>query len=132
MGYKHTEVTNRILRAFYTVYNELGYGYLERVYENAMLIELRKMGLSVTKQAPITVFYDSQAVGEYYADLLVEEAVIVELKAARAIDEAHQAQLLSYLKATDIEVGLLLNFGPKPDKQRKIYDNELKGRRTRS
>jgi GxxExxY protein len=97
-----------------------------------MLIELRKMGLSVTKQAPITVFYDSQAVGEYYADLLVEEAVIVELKAARAIDEAHQAQLLSYLKATDIEVGLLLNFGPKPDKQRKIYDNELKGRRTRS
>ena len=132
MGRKHWEVTNRILKAFYTVYNELGYGYLEKVYENAMFIELRKMGLSVARQAPATVFYDNQPVGEYLADLLVEGAVIVELKAARAIDEAHQAQLLNYLKATDYEVGLLLNFGPKPDKRRKIYENRLKGRRASS
>jgi len=129
MEYKHAEVTGQILKAFYTVYNELGYGFLEKVYENAMAIELRKLGLSVVQQAPITVFYDGHIVGEYSADLLVEDKVIVELKAARAIADDHEAQLLNYLKATEYEVGLLLNFGPKPEQRRKIYDNELKKRR---
>lgn len=129
MEYKHADVTGQILKAFYTVYNELGYGFLEKVYENAMAIELRKLGLSVVQQAPITVFYDGHIVGEYSADLLVEDKVIVELKAARAIADDHEAQLLNYLKATEYEVGLLLNFGPKPEQRRKIYDNELKKRR---
>lgn len=128
MEYKHADVTGQILKAFYTVYNELGYGFLEKIYENAMAIELRKLGLSVAQQAPITVFYDGHIVGEYSADLLVEDKVIVELKAARAIADDHEAQLLNYLKATEYEVGLLLNFGPKPEQRRKIYDNELKKR----
>ena len=126
MQYRHADVTGNILKAFYAVYNELGYGFLEKVYENAMVIELRKMGLKVIQQAPIVVFYDKQVVGEYVADLLVEDKVIVELKAARSITDVHEAQLLNYLKAAECEVGLLLNFGPKPDKRRKIYDNELK------
>ena len=110
MKYKHADVTGMILKAFYTVYNELGYGFLEKVYENAMAIELRKLGPSVVQQAQIVVFYDGQIVGEYFADLVVEGKVIVELKAARAIVKAHEAQLLNYLKATEYEVGLLLNF----------------------
>jgi GxxExxY protein len=126
MQYKHADVTGKILRAFYTVYNALGYGFLGKVYENAMVIELRKMGLKVVQQAPIVVLYDGTIVGEYFADLLVEDKVIVELKAARSVTDVHEAQLLNYLKATEYEVGLLLNFGPKPDKRRKIYDNELK------
>lgn len=126
MQYKHADVTGKILRAFYTVYNALGYGFLEKVYENAMVIELRKMGLKVVQQAPIVVLYDGTIVGEYFADSLVEDKVIVELKATRSITDGHEAQLLNYLKATEYEVGLLLNFGPKPDKRRKIYDNELK------
>jgi GxxExxY protein len=126
MQYKHADVTGKILRAFYTVYNALGYGFLEKVYENAMVIELRKMELKVIQQAPIVVLYDGEAVGEYFTDLLIEDKVIVELKAARSITDVHEAQLLNYLKATEYEVGLLLNFGPKPDKRRKIYDNELK------
>ena len=126
MQYKHADVTGRILKAFYAVYNNLGYGFLEKVYRNAMAIELRKMGLKVLQQSPIVVLYDSEVVGEYFADLLVEDKVIAELKAARSITDVHEAQLLNYLKATEYEVGLLLNFGPKPDKRRKIYDNELK------
>ena len=124
---KHKEITERIIKAFYTVYNTLGYGFLEKVYENAMVIELRKLGLKVTPQARIVVYYDGRPVGDYSADLLVADAVIVELKATRALAPAHEAQLLNYLKATTYEVGLLLNFGPKPDIQRKVYDNERKG-----
>jgi GxxExxY protein len=105
----------------------LGYGFLEKVYENAMVIELRKLELKVVPQAQITVYYDGQEVGEYNADLLVEDAVIVELKATRALALENEAQLLNYLKATIYEVGLLLNFGPQPQIMRKIYDNERKG-----
>ena len=129
MAFKHAEVTDRILRAFYTVYNELGYGFLEKVYENAMAIELRKLGLSVRQQAPITVSYSAQTVGEYLADLVIEDKVIVELKSSQALTDTHEAQLLNYLKATKYEVGLLLNFGPKPERRRKIYDNPLKKKR---
>lgn len=124
---KHEEITDKIIHAFYRVYNTLGYGFLEKVYENAMVIELRKMGLKVVQQARIVVYYEGEEVGDHNADLLVEELVIVELKAARVLEDSHEAQLLNYLKATTIEVGLLLNFGPKPQFRRKVYDNELKG-----
>jgi GxxExxY protein len=122
----HSEITDSVLKAFYKVYNTLGYGYLEKVYENAMRIELRKMNLKVDQQKNIKVYYDSEQVGEYFADLLVNDLVIVELKAAENICEEHEAQLLNYLKATDIEVGLLLNFGKEPQFKRKLFTNDKK------
>ena len=123
-NYKHSEITEKVIQAFYKVYNTLGYGFLEKVYENALFIELKSMGFFVEKQRPITVFYEEQQVGEYYADLIVEECVIVELKAAEALCEEHEFQLINYLKATEIEVGLLLNFGKKPQLKRKVFSNE--------
>jgi GxxExxY protein len=124
--YLHKELTSKIIQAFYKVYNTLGYGFLEKVYENAMRIELLKMGISVEQQKNIKVYYESEMVGDYFADLLIEELVIVELKAAENICEEHEAQLLNYLKATDIEVGLLLNFGKIPEVRRKIFMNKNK------
>ena len=124
---KHQAITEKIINSFYTVYNILGYGFLEKVYENAMLIELRKAGLDVAPQAPIKVFYNDQIVGEYFADLIVGNSVIVELKATAKLSVEHEAQLLNYLKATKHEVGLLLNYGPKPEFKRKVYDNTMKG-----
>jgi GxxExxY protein len=118
-----SELTDKILKAFYTVYNVLGYGFLEKVYENAMSIELRKSGLLVAKQQYIKVHYSGEEVGEYFADLVVEDSVIIELKAAEGIVEEHEHQLLNYLKATDKEVGLLLNFGKKPQFKRKVFQN---------
>lgn len=120
-NYKHTEITEPIIRAFYKVYNILGYGFLEKVYENALFVELEAMGLSVEKQKPITVYYEDEIVGEYFADLVVEEHVIVELKASKALRKEHEFQLINYLKATEIEVGLLLNFGEKPELKRKVF-----------
>ena len=124
---KHVQLTEQIIKAFYTVYNALGYGFLEKVYENALAVELRKMGLTIVQQAEIKIYYAGVLVGEYYADLLVADAVIVEVKAVRTLLKEHEAQLLNYLKATPYEVGLLLNFGPKPEIKRKVYDNERKG-----
>jgi len=124
---KHSDITSKILHAFFKkVYHRLGYGFLEKVYENSMAIELRSMGLKVEQQAKINVYYEGAIVGEYLADLLVEGAVIVELKAAPRILIEHEAQLLNYLRATPYEVGLLLNFGPKADFRRKAFDNERK------
>ena len=121
--YKHSNITGQIIKAFYKVYNILGYGFLEKVYENALAIELRERGLSVVQQAPIKVYYREQSVGDYYPDLLVDGKVIVELKAVEALPDKHNAQLLNYLKATEIQVGLLLNFGPsKPEVRRKIFE----------
>lgn len=124
--YLHKELTSKIIQAFYKVYNTLGYGFLEKVYENAMRVELIKMGISVEQQKNIKVYYESEMVGDYFADLLIEELIIVELKAAENICEEHEAQLLNYLKATDIEVGLLLNFGKIPEVRRKIFMNKNK------
>jgi GxxExxY protein len=128
MGWEmlHEDITEKIIGSFYKVYNTLGYGFLEKVYENAMAIELRKSGLKVVQQENIKVFYESTEVGDYYADLLVDDLVIVELKAAKSICEEHEAQLVNYLKATTIEVGLLLNFGKEPEFKRKIFQNHLK------
>ena len=127
MQAKHTDLTEKIIAAYYTVYNTLGYGFLEKVYENALAIELTRMGLKAIQQPAIAVYYKSLAVGNYNADLLVNDLIIVELKAARTITPDHEAQLLNYMKATHYEVGLLLNFGPQPQIKRKSYDNERKG-----
>lgn len=122
----HREVTEQVLKAFYHVYNSLGWGFLEKVYENAMAAALRKAGLEVVQQMPVIVYFDAEPVGEYYADLLVGGCVIVELKASETLAAAHEAQLLNYLKATHIEVGLLLNFGEKPEFRRKVFLNSRK------
>jgi len=127
MTAKHKALTQQIIGAFYTVYNSLGYGFLEKVYENALAIELRALGLKVEQQARIAVYYAGEVVGEYYADLLINDTVILELKATRTIAPDHDAQLLNYLKATPYEVGLLLNFGAEPQIKRKTYDNDRKG-----
>lgn len=124
--YLHKELTSKIINAFYKVYNSLGYGFLEKVYENAMRVELIKMGMNVQQQKNVKVYYESEMVGDYFADLLIEGLVIVELKAAENLCEEHEAQLLNYLKATDIEVGLLLNFGKTPEVRRKIFMNKNK------
>lgn len=126
MRYKYQDLTEQIIGAFYNVYNRLGYGFLERVYENAMVIELQMMGLKVEQQMPIKVRYRGHVVGEYCADLVVEDKVIIELKAVSTFLPAHEAQLLNYLKATPYEVGLLLNFGPSPTKKRRVFDNDKK------
>ncbi|MEN8117351.1 MAG: GxxExxY protein [Bacteroidota bacterium] len=122
--YKYSDLTELIIKCFYKVYNELGYGFLEKVYQNALLIELRKAGFDVESQKQIKVYYQNEIVGEYYADIIVDEVVILELKAAEAIVEEHEFQLINYLKATNIEVGLLLNFGKKPEVRRKVFTNK--------
>lgn len=109
------------------MYNALGYGFTEKVYQNALLLELAKLGVVVKSPYPIKVYYEGVEVGEYFADIVVNEVVILELKAASQLLPEHEAQLLNYLKATTIEVGLLLNFGPKAETKRKTYDNERKG-----
>lgn len=126
--FAHTDITEAIIGGFYRVYNELGYGFLEKVYENALAIALRKSGLAVARQQPIDVYFEGEIVGQYQADLVVNEAVIVELKAARTLSPEHEAQLLNYLKAARYEVGLLLNFGAdKAALKRKAFSNERKG-----
>ncbi len=122
----HEEVTSQIIAAFYAVYNKLGYGFLEKVYENALILELRKTELKVQEQVPIQVCYEGHPVGEYFADLLIEDKVIVEVKAADALAAAHENQLVNYLKATRLEVGLVLNIGPEPQFKRKIFTNARK------
>lgn len=122
----YEDLTSQIIAAFFDVYNKLGYGFLEKVYENALILELGKRGLRVAQQVSIQVCYEGQSVGEYFADLLVEGKVILEIKAADALVQAHENQLVNYLKATRLEVGLVLNFGPKPQFKRKIFTNEHK------
>jgi GxxExxY protein len=124
---KHKDITDKILHAFFKiVYPQLGHGFLEKVYENALRIALETMGLKVEQQEKIDVYFQGKIVGEYFADLLVENVVLVELKAVSRITEEHEAQLLNYLRATPCEVGLLLNFGPRPDFRRKAFDNQRK------
>ncbi|MCP9754670.1 GxxExxY protein [Lacihabitans sp. CCS-44] len=123
---KHDELTKRIIKVYYQVYNELGYGFLERVYQNAMFVALKQEELEVVAQKKIDVWFRGYKVGEYFADLVVEGLVIIELKAADYLVEENEAQLLNYLRGTNIEVGLLFNFGKKADFKRKVYDNNLK------
>ena len=120
---KYKELTEKIIRIFYKVYNKLGYGFLEKVYENAMMLDFKKEKIPAVSQYAIKVFYENEIVGEYFADILVDGKVIIEIKATRNLTLESEAQLLNYLKATDKEVGLLLNFGPKPEIKRKVFDN---------
>jgi len=124
--FKYKELTEKIIKIFYRVYNKLGYGFLEKVYENAMAIEFRKEAIPIVPQSAINVLYEGEVVGQYFADILVDNKVIVEIKAVRSLLLEHEAQLLNYLKATNIEVGLLLNFGPEPEIRRKVFDNSRK------
>jgi len=124
--YFHNELTNTIIKAFYNVYNELGFGFLENVYQNALYFELRNNQLKVEAQKAIKVYYQNQLVGNYKADLIVNDTVILELKAVDFLLEEHELQLINYLKATNIEIGLLLNFGKKPEIRRKIFTNDRK------
>lgn len=123
---KYEELTEKIIKIFYRVYNELGYGFLEKVYENAMMIEFKRERVPVVSQSAIKIFYEGEVIGEYFADILVDDKVIVEIKAAKSLAAENEAQLLNYLKATNIEVGLLLNFGSKPEVKRKVFDNVRK------
>lgn len=123
---KHEEITEKVIRAFYKVYNTLGYGFLEKVYLNAMFIELTSMGFKVAKEKRILVHYFGNIVGDYNTDLIVEEVIALELKANECLVIENENQLVNYLKATNIEVGLLLNFGKKPQMKRKIFDNDKK------
>ena len=125
-GFKHGEITQKVIGVFYEVYNELGHGFLESVYEKSLEIALNSMGVGVRRQIEIPVSFRGQNVGIFTADMLVEDCVLLELKAARSLDTSHVAQLLNYLRATDIEVGLLLNFGLKPEFKRLLFDNPRK------
>lgn len=124
--YKHSKLTEEIIGAFFTVYNALGYGFLEKVYANALKLELEKRSLKVKQEFPIVVRYPEQIVGEYYTDLVVNDLIIDEIKATKTLLQEHEAQLLNYLKATPYEVGLLLNFGPNPEQKRRSLNNNHK------
>lgn len=124
--YKHSDLTEQIIGAFYAVYSALGYGFLEKVYVKALMIELERRGIKTDDEFPINVYYLGQQVGEYYADLIVHKLVILEIKATKHLAAEHEAQLLNYLKSTPYEVGLLLNFGPKPETKRRSFDNTRK------
>ena len=124
--YKHSDLTEQVIGAFYAVYSALGYGFLENVYVKALMIEMKSRGMKVDDELPIHVYYLGQLIGEYYADLVVNDLIILEIKAVKALVTEHEAQLLNYLKATPYEVGLLLNFGPKPETKRRSFDNSRK------
>lgn len=126
---KHGLITDRILKVFYEVYNELGHGFLESVYHRSLVLALESVGLKVCSKVPIPVWFRGTRVGRFEADILVEGCVLLELKAARMLDSSHRAQLLNYLRATELEVGLLLNFGEKPEFKRVIFDNLKKQNR---
>ncbi|MCD4831160.1 MAG: GxxExxY protein [Anaerohalosphaeraceae bacterium] len=119
--YKHSELTKQIINAGFTVHNELGFGFLEKVYHNALIIELTKQGFDVEAEKQIDVYYDGQIAGQFYADLIVNKNVIVEIKAVSTLNPAHETQLVNYLKATKIKVGLLLNFGKSLEVKRKVF-----------
>ena len=120
----YENVTDGIIRCYYDVYNTLGYGFLEKIYENAMMIKLRKAGFMCIQQPPIDVFFECEIVGSYNADIIVDTKIILEIKAGDSVHiPAHEYQLINYLKATELEIGLLLFFGKNPCVKRKVYSN---------
>ena len=122
----HEEKTKKIIEAFYKVYNTLGYGFLEKVYQNAMLIELRAMGFECQSEMFVKVYYEGFIVGDYRADIIVDNCIIIENKSTKTLIEDNEFQLINYLKATKFELGMLLNFGKKPEFKRKIFTNDNK------
>ncbi|MDO9578688.1 MAG: GxxExxY protein [Candidatus Cloacimonadales bacterium] len=123
---KHANLSNEVIQCFYEVYNELGRGYLELVYQNAMLVRFIEKFIPAEKEKNIDVYFHEQIVGKFRADIIVDDKIIIEIKAVKAIIKEHEAQLLNYLRATKIEVGLILNFGDEPTFSRKVYDNDRK------
>lgn len=124
---KHSDLTGRILGAFFQIHKELGFGFSEKVYEGALEVLLTELGMKVERQKDIFVYYHGQVVGEYKADMIVNGVILLELKSVDKLIDAHDAQMLNYLKSTELEVGLLLNFGRQAEFHRKIYDNPRKG-----
>ena len=124
--YKYSELTEEVIGTFYEVYNELGQGFLEKVYEEAMAIALNAKGLDVEQQVAVPVWFRGAKIGSYEADIIVDGVVLLELKACKALDSSHESQLLNYLRSTEIEIGLLLNFGPRPQVRRFVFQNERK------
>jgi len=124
---KHSDLTGKILGAFFQLHKEIGFGFSEKVYQAALAILLEELGMVVEQQKPIKVYFHKKVVGEYVADMVVNGVVLLELKSVEKLTDVHSAQLLNYLKSTEIEVGLLLNFGPEAEFRRKIYDNSRKG-----
>lgn len=122
----YEEKTNKIIKAFYKVYNTLGFGFLEKVYQNALILELKKMGIHCEAEKPVKVYYEGVLVGDYRVDILVDDCILIENKAGEVLVEANELQLVNYLKATEIEIGILLNFGKKPEFRRKIFTNDRK------
>ena len=121
---KFKQDTDKVIRTFYKVYNHLGYGFLEKVYENALAYELQRQGFTTKQQYQVEVFYQDLRVGHYFADIIVDNWVIIEVKASEGLVEADEYQLINYLKASEIEIGLLFNFGKKPQFKRKIFSNK--------
>ena len=119
--YKHSEITEKIIAAAYAVHNQLGFGFLEKVYKNALMIELGNMSFKCQAEVPLKVFYQDKPVGEYFADIVVEDKIVVETKAVSKLDPAHEAQLVNYLKASGISVGLLINFGTSVEIKRRVF-----------
>lgn len=122
----HKELTGAILKLYYEVYNELGYGFLERVYQNALFYELKANGFKVEAQKRISVYYKNMVIGDYFADLIVNDSVILELKAVESLAKEHHYQIINYLRGTECEVGLVLNFGKKAQFMRRVYENYKK------
>ncbi|HKW76289.1 MAG TPA: GxxExxY protein [Terriglobales bacterium] len=121
------ELTEKIIGIYYDVYNEVGFGFLESVYRNCMEIALTESGILVQREYPIPVYFRGKEAGQFRADLLVTKQVLLELKAAQSLDRSHEAQILNYLRATDMEIGLLLNFGsPRPQFRRIVFENSRK------
>ena len=125
-GFKYGKITEKVIGVFFDVYNELGYGFLESVYQKSLVLALNSIGLKACARIDIPVSFRGHSVGNFEADVLVEDCLLLELKSARTIDPSHMAQLLNYLRATKIEVGLLLNFGLKPEFRRLLFDNPRK------
>jgi GxxExxY protein len=124
---KHSDLSDKIIKVFYDIHNELGYGFSEKVYQKAFGIALRQIGLKIDEQVPLKVYFRGQEIGEYFADMIVNDLILIELKAVRQIVEEHEAQLLNYLKSTEIEVGYVMNFGKSAEFKRKVLDNDRKG-----
>jgi GxxExxY protein len=130
-NYRHSELTDAIIAVFYEVYNELGYGFLESVYRNSLRLALLEKGLSVEQEVPVAVFFRGKNVGDFRADLVVNGTILLELKTAERIVPAHESQVLNYLRSTSLELGLILNFGPKPQVRRLLLDNSRKHAKTK-
>jgi GxxExxY protein len=125
-NFKYSELTDKVIGVFYDVYNELGFGFLESVYRNALRLALLEKGLTIEEEVTVSVFFRGQNVGDFRADLVVNGVLLLELKTAERIVPAHEAQLLNYLRSTSLELGLILNFGPRPQVRRLVLENARK------